>query len=286
MGDSRLEWILLWSAGPRIEGLVSMVQMTYHPSGHKLNVGHSFLFIEYPVTISADHERTANLDRERMHERERQWNRRLSHSSPNSLSKERTRTVSLTHIPRPDSAMSTSSMTSLQRQHSFSPSGTDNRRMSSEPPEEYLHERERNWNAPRPRWLLSPEAGSANGSQLTSLNGRQRADSLRSDLDSHSPSHSRSQSYPHPNMHSPSRPRSKNDQHPSPSHPRSITSPTPGSSQNTLFKPTQIPARSSTKSAQVPFYPQNHYQNGDPLVVDVDVVNHIQQETRADGKCR
>ncbi|KAF8348140.1 hypothetical protein F5887DRAFT_952300 [Amanita rubescens] len=248
------------------------------------------------------HEHMAELDRERMHERERQWNRRLSHPSPNSLSRERTRTVSLTQIPRPESAMSTSSTTSLQRQHSFSPSGTDKRRMSSEPPGEYLHERERNWNAPRPRWLLSPEAGSTNGSQLTSLNGRQRADSLRStgssqDLDNHSPSHSRSQSYPHPNMHSPSRTRSKSDQlsqHPSPSphlrsHTRSNTSPTPDSrpsSRNSLFKPTQIPTRPSTKSAQVSFYPQNHYQNGDPSLVAVDAVNHIQQETRADDGSR
>ena len=248
-----------------------MVQMSYHPSGHKLNVSNSCLFIEHVVKAASDHERMAELDRERMHERERQWNKRrprLSHPSPNSLSKERT--ASLTHISRPDSAMSVSPTTSLKRQHSFSPSGSGKGRMSSEPPpEEYLTERERNWNAPRPKWLQSPEA-SIEGSQLTSLNGRRRADSLRSteswqDFDSHSPSHSRSQSYPHTNM------LSKTDQ-PSPSshvpsRSRSITSPTPGSrpsSRNSLLRPTQIPHRLSA------------IQNG-----NLDPVDHVQQ----DGKC-
>ncbi|KAF8736167.1 hypothetical protein AX14_000802 [Amanita brunnescens Koide BX004] len=196
------------------------------------------------------HERMSELDRERMHERERQWNKRrprLSQSSP----KERTRTVSLTHISRPDSAMSMASTTSLQRQNSFSPSGTGK---GIEPPEEYLHERERNWNAPRPRWLQSPEA-SAIGPQLTSLNG-------------HSPSHSRSQSYPHPNMLSPSRNQPSSPSAHARTRTRSITSPTPGSrpsSRNSLFKPTQIPAR-------------------DPPLVTVDPVNHVQQESRANGK--
>ncbi|KAK2467820.1 hypothetical protein APHAL10511_000115 [Amanita phalloides] len=145
----------------------------------------------------------AEPDVERMHERERQWNKRrprFSYPSPGSLSNERTRTISLTQAPRSESAMSISSTTSLQRPHSSSPSGmSPSGRMGSEPPEEYLHERERNWNAPRPKWFQSPDA--ANGTHLTSWNGRQRADSLRSTDELDSPSHSRSKSYlTHPEM--------------------------------------------------------------------------------------
>ncbi|KAF8629203.1 hypothetical protein AX17_005788 [Amanita inopinata Kibby_2008] len=137
-------------------------------------------------------------ERERMHEREREWNKRrpnTSHLSPNGMPKmsgERVRARSLTHVTRPDSAMSASSVTSLQRQDSYSPSsGSSGTRQSpSEPMDEYVHERERNWNAPRPRWLQNPETRpsvpptcsppSSESQHLTSLNGRLRANSVRS----------------------------------------------------------------------------------------------------------
>jgi len=57
--------------------------------------------------------------------------------------------------------MSMSSATSLRGEQE-SPSGS---------PGEYLHQRERNWNSPRPTWSQN---------SVTSTNGRKRADSLRS----------------------------------------------------------------------------------------------------------
>ncbi|KIL68907.1 hypothetical protein M378DRAFT_838721 [Amanita muscaria Koide BX008] len=169
--------------------------------------------------------------------------------------------------------MSVSSTASLQRQHSFSPSsatGSGKRESPSDPPEEYLHERERNWNSPRPRWLQNT---------VTSVNGRKRADSLRStgsssqevEHDAQPLSAPLPQSRPqyyHAGMQQPRSSSPSRDEHwskpldhdshfPSPSfHSRSgVRSPSSGSrpnSRNSISKPTQIPARVPTKSAQLP----------------------------------
>ncbi|KAF8626843.1 hypothetical protein AX15_004672 [Amanita polypyramis BW_CC] len=273
-------------------------------------------------------ERTAEVERERIHERERQWNKRrprLSYPSPGSLSqihRERTRSVSLTQIPRPNSAMSISSTASLQRDHSFSPSSNasspEKRGSPSEPPEEYLHERERNWNAPRPRWLQNPDvrsSPSSSGSQrLTSLNGRRRANSLRSTGSSSqneedypnqplplsapvfntgpSSPHSKPQSYPDQNMqhgqlNSPTRniKSEQGSQSHSPSHShiwtRSTPPPGPGS------RPTQIPIRTPTKTATRTADAQQNvvheHKNGDIPLVTMDSVNDIQPRHRVEG---
>ncbi|TFK44544.1 hypothetical protein BDQ12DRAFT_673185 [Crucibulum laeve] len=161
-------------------------------------------------------ERVRELERERNIEREREWNRphsRLSRPS-SSLSLRspevsvRSRTQSLIHPPRPGSALSQTSVNSdthksgLRRHQSFtsprasSPTGSLRASHDDELPE-VVHERERNWNAPRPKWHQSPSVNgmsvdrtsspvpqslgvSSNSSQHSHPNVRTRAESLKS----------------------------------------------------------------------------------------------------------
>ncbi|KAG5646797.1 hypothetical protein DXG03_002174 [Asterophora parasitica] len=113
-----------------------------------------------------DQERLAEAEKERNIEREREWNRpvpkasrpssSLGLNSPNAI--ERSRTRSLIQM---DSPGRQSPSRRLQRQHSLtdssragSPAGSlsGSHHGNDEPEPEIIHERERNWNAPRPKW--------------------------------------------------------------------------------------------------------------------------------------
>jgi serine/arginine repetitive matrix protein 2 len=153
-----------------------------------------------------DHE----LDRKLNIEREQEWNKRnpklsrptSSLSLHSSTGSERVRTHSLNHLSRPDSAQSQSSVLSpnrqLHRHHSFSntsrassPAGSSrasqNGKEESEE-EEVIHERERNWNSPQPKWSQHASASraqprgspSASSHFPMSTNTRIRAESLKS----------------------------------------------------------------------------------------------------------
>lgn len=151
----------------------------------------------------ADRERINELEKERNVEREREWNKRNSklHRSTSSLSLrspgERVRTHSTP--TRPDSAQSLLSphrAPGLHRRDSFSsrassPGGSraSQSGIEDEVEQVIVHERERNWNANRPKWSPHPPTTIARStspmpespsvvSRLQS-NGRVRADSLR-----------------------------------------------------------------------------------------------------------
>ncbi|RDB24915.1 hypothetical protein Hypma_008048 [Hypsizygus marmoreus] len=154
-------------------------------------------------------ERLAELERERNLERERDWNKRhpkvtrptssLSmHSSPGT---DRPRTQSLANMSRPDSTQLLTPDRSLHRHHSYthssratspalSTTASHDGKLDSEE-EEIVHERERNWNAPRPKWGQhehSYRLGSP--SQSYSPSGRPRAESLKSPVaDGEAPGH-------------------------------------------------------------------------------------------------
>ena len=124
-----------------------------------------YVLIMFPL----DRERINSLESERIVERERQWNQphsTLSHSTSNlspHLHPERPRTHS--HPTRPDSERSHSSPNHPlhYRTHSFSSSGTSSpggslishesvKEHEQEIQHELEHGRERNWNAPHPKW--------------------------------------------------------------------------------------------------------------------------------------
>ncbi|KAG6862328.1 hypothetical protein C0995_016026 [Termitomyces sp. Mi166 len=143
-------------------------------------------------------ERIAELERERNLERERDWNKPRPSRPTSSLGfrlpspSQRSRTRSLIHAD----SMSLAPTRSLQRHHS----PTRSERASSpasflvsghSDEEEVVHERERNWNAPRPKWThssprpVSPfktQSPGANmrGESLTTLTTRKESPSQRS----------------------------------------------------------------------------------------------------------
>ncbi|KAI0067171.1 hypothetical protein BV25DRAFT_1819465 [Artomyces pyxidatus] len=105
------------------------------------------------------HERLKDGEKERQHERERAWNKPAASRSSSSLSLHHSngRPHTHSHPTRPDSAQSllTPDRNSFSRQssRSTSPNGSTHSR-DTEPEEEVVvvHERERNWNAPHPKW--------------------------------------------------------------------------------------------------------------------------------------
>lgn len=122
--------------------------------------------------LTADRERIRELERERNVEREREWNKRhpkltrpkssLSLHSPTQ--DPRARTQSFSPLTRPESQaslLSPEDRSGLRRHHSFnsarsaSPSGSWT---SQDEDPETVHERERNWNSPRPKWHDHPPA--------------------------------------------------------------------------------------------------------------------------------
>ncbi|KAG6375425.1 hypothetical protein JVT61DRAFT_2982 [Boletus reticuloceps] len=113
----------------------------------------------------------SELDRERNHEREREWNKRYSPSRPSSslsTSSNHSFTHSHSHPPRSPSAIPylTPTHASLRRKSSRISLRSDSptslasscdslKEREEEEKEETTHERERNWNSPRPHWLSS-----------------------------------------------------------------------------------------------------------------------------------
>lgn len=117
-------------------------------------------------------ERIRELERERNVEREREWNKRhpqltrpkssLSLHSPTQHPRVRTQSFSpLTRQESETSLLSPENRSGLRRHHSFnssrgaSPSGSWT---SQDEDPETVHERERNWNSPRPKWHDHPPA--------------------------------------------------------------------------------------------------------------------------------
>lgn len=151
-----------------------------------------------------DRERVAELERERNIEREREWNKRHPNLSrpTSSLSlhsptpSERSRTYS--QPTRPESAELPHLNRHLQRHHSFSNSSrasspahslsASNGGKEESEEEEVIHERERNWNAPRPKWSQHEHSyGPSSPSRIPGFsptanlsNGRMRTQSLKS----------------------------------------------------------------------------------------------------------
>jgi hypothetical protein len=132
-------------------------------------------------TKMIDHE----LDRKRNIKREQEWNKRnpklscptSSLSLHSSTGSERVRTHRPNHLSHPDSSQSQSSVLSPNRQlhhhHSFlntsrgqftswfgSSRASQNGKEESEE-EEVVHERERNWNSPQPKWSQHASASRA-----------------------------------------------------------------------------------------------------------------------------
>jgi hypothetical protein len=140
-----------------------------------------FLLREYGLSYLIDRERIHELEKERNVEREREWNKRhpatsrpassLSMHSHSPHHPERTRTQS--HPTRPDL-----SPDHLHRHHSFnsgrssSPSSSvrshdSEKELESEFKHEIEHVRERNWNAPHPKW--NPNAPHHHGRSMSPL---------------------------------------------------------------------------------------------------------------------
>ncbi|KAG9316683.1 hypothetical protein JVU11DRAFT_2743 [Chiua virens] len=121
-------------------------------------------------------DRISELDRERSYEREREWNKRHLPSRPSSsmsTSSNHSFTHAHTHPPRSPSATPylTPTHSSLQRKssrtslRSDSPASLASSRDSLKEREEgekmeVAHERERNWNSPRPHWITSKSPSS------------------------------------------------------------------------------------------------------------------------------
>ncbi|KAH7926545.1 hypothetical protein BV22DRAFT_1062786 [Leucogyrophana mollusca] len=113
-------------------------------------------------------DRISDLDREKNHEREREWNKRQPPPRPTSSLSLHSPTHSRTHShpPRPPSTTPYLAPThaSLSRQSSHSSLGRPGSPTSSlgsrgsmkehkdEEVREVVHERERNWNSPQPKW--------------------------------------------------------------------------------------------------------------------------------------
>ncbi|KAH0827931.1 hypothetical protein J3R83DRAFT_3568 [Lanmaoa asiatica] len=113
-------------------------------------------------------DRISELDRERNHEREREWNKRHPLSRPSSslsASSNHSFSHSHTHPPRSPSATPylTPTHASLQRKSSRTSLRSDSpaslasscdslKEREQEEKEEITHQRERNWNSPRPHW--------------------------------------------------------------------------------------------------------------------------------------
>lgn len=107
------------------------------------------------------------LFRERNYERERDWNRPHPQSRPSSSLSNSSHSHAHLHPPRPLSATpyQTPTLASLQRRssrsslRSSSPTSLASRESLKEQEEEekreITHERERNWNSPRPKWGIS-----------------------------------------------------------------------------------------------------------------------------------
>ncbi|KIJ67850.1 hypothetical protein HYDPIDRAFT_25316 [Hydnomerulius pinastri MD-312] len=109
----------------------------------------------------------SELDGERKHEREREWNKRHPPPRPSSsLSTSSNNSHPRSHPPRPPSATPylTPTLASLQRQSSRSSLRSDSptsslassheslKERDQEEKKEVVHERERNWNSPHPKW--------------------------------------------------------------------------------------------------------------------------------------
>ena len=125
----------------------------------------------------SDRDRISELERERNHEREREWNKRHPPSRPSSslsTSSNNSFSHSHSHPPRSPSAIPylTPTHASLQRKSSHtslrsdSPASLTSSRGSLKEGEqeekgEKAHERERNWNSPRPSWSTSKSPSSS-----------------------------------------------------------------------------------------------------------------------------
>lgn len=163
-----------------------------------------------------DRDRISELDRERNHEREREWNKRHPPSRPSSsLSTSSNHSFSHSHSHPPRSPSATPYLTpthaSLQRKssrtslRSDSPASLASSRDSlkereQEENKEITHERERNWNSPRPHWSpsISPSAShlrirnnslraSSSLTRLGDSNGHRDASRVSTKLQSASP---------------------------------------------------------------------------------------------------
>ncbi|KAF8556337.1 hypothetical protein OG21DRAFT_656063 [Imleria badia] len=136
-------------------------------------------------------DRISELDREKNYDREREWNKRHLPSRPSSslsTSSNHSFSHSHTHPPRSPSATPylTPTHASLQRKSSRTSLRSDSpasslasshdslKEREPEENEEISHERERNWNSPRPHWSTSK---SPSASHLRTRNNSLRASS-------------------------------------------------------------------------------------------------------------
>ncbi|KAF9227289.1 hypothetical protein BS17DRAFT_775245 [Gyrodon lividus] len=133
------------------------------------------------MSSQADYrDRISELDRERNHGREREWNKRHPPPRPSSsLSISSNNSHSHSHPPRPPSATPyrTPTLASLQRRSSraslrsesptssLASSHDSLKEQEREGKEEITHERERNWNSPHPKWSTSTHHSRGSGEQ-------------------------------------------------------------------------------------------------------------------------
>lgn len=144
--------------------------------------------------IFLDRDRGSELEQERNYEREREWNKRQPPSRPSSsLSTSSNHSFSHSHSHPPQSPSAIPYLTpthaSLQRKssrtsfRSDSPASLASSRESlkeqeQEEKKEVTHERERNWNSPRPQWSISKSPSGSHPKTRNSDNSLRAASSL------------------------------------------------------------------------------------------------------------